>query len=41
MSRILLATMGSLGDLYPLVAIALALQQRSHARVFTTLVVLF
>ncbi|ABW27222.1 glycosyltransferase [Acaryochloris marina] len=36
MSRIVLAAMGSLGDLYPLIAIAQALQQRGHDLVFAT-----
>lgn len=36
MSRIVLAALGSFGDLYPLVAIALALQQQGHDPVFAT-----
>ena len=36
MSRILFATIGSLGDLHPLVAIALELQRRGHAIRFCT-----
>lgn len=36
MSRIVLAAMGSLGDLHPLIAIALTLQQRGHDLVFAT-----
>ena len=33
MSRILLATLGSLGDLHPCIAVARALQQRGHSAV--------
>lgn len=36
MSRIVLAAMGSFGDLHPLVAIARALQQQGHDLVFAT-----
>ena len=36
MSRILLTTIGSLGDLHPKMAIALELRQRGHDIVFTT-----
>ena len=36
MKRILLATTGSLGDLHPILAIALGLQQRGHTAVIAT-----
>src|SRR4051794_12092457 len=36
MSRILLATLGSLGDLHPLMAIGLELRRRGHTVVFST-----
>lgn len=37
MSRIVIATIGSLGDLHPMIAIALELQQRGHQVIFATL----
>lgn len=36
MSRIVVATLGTLGDLYPMIAIALELRQRGHDVVFVT-----
>ncbi len=36
MSRIVLTTIGSLGDLHPFIAIGLALQERGHTVVFAT-----
>lgn len=36
MSRIVITTIGSLGDLHPMIAIALELRQRSHDVVFAT-----
>ena len=36
MSRIVMTTIGSLGDLYPMIAIAKELQQRQHSLVFAT-----
>lgn len=36
MSRILIATWGSLGDLYPLIALALELRDRGHDIIFAT-----
>ena len=36
MSRILLATWGSLGDLHPLLALGLALRDRGHETIFAT-----
>jgi len=36
MSRILLATIGSLGDIHPMIAIGLALKRRGHEVIFAT-----
>ena len=36
MSRIVITTIGSLGDLHPKIAIAIALRQRGHDIVFAT-----
>lgn len=36
MSRIVVTTLGTLGDLYPMIAVALELQQRGHDVVFVT-----
>lgn len=36
MSRIVVTTLGTLGDLYPMIAIALELRQRGHDVVFVT-----
>jgi hypothetical protein len=36
MSQIVVATLGTLGDLHPMIAIALELRQRSHDVVFVT-----
>jgi rhamnosyltransferase subunit B len=38
MSRIVLTTLGSLGDLHPIIAIALALQEQGHSVVFATII---
>jgi rhamnosyltransferase subunit B len=35
-SRIVVTTLGTLGDLYPMIAVALELQQRGHDVVFVT-----
>lgn len=37
MSRILITTVGSLGDLHPMIAIGLELRDRGHEIVFATL----
>ncbi|MCP6759200.1 MAG: glycosyltransferase [Fischerella sp. CENA71] len=36
MSRILITTLGTLGDLHPMIAVALELRQRGHDIVFVT-----
>ena len=36
MARIVLATMGSLGDLHPMIALALELRKRGHSPVVNT-----
>jgi rhamnosyltransferase subunit B len=36
MSRIVLTTIGSLGDLHPKIALALELRQRGHSVIFAT-----
>lgn len=37
MSQIVLTTIGSLGDLHPLIAIGLGLRERGHSVVFATI----